>query len=154
MARPARTATALLAVLAATAALTSCSLFDPGPPRDADGAVTEPTVTGTQYLLVDDCFSFTSDVAKVEVAPCASDHTHLVIDQGTLTTAEVDADGGLQNAVSAACAESFAAFKEAVLAEGGTRPEQEFIVAKREVDEVEVSAYFCVATDSPVTAAG
>ncbi|MFZ2964680.1 MAG: hypothetical protein WA006_08370 [Rhodoglobus sp.] len=154
MARPARTTTAVLTLFAAIVALTSCSLFSPGPPRDADGDVTEPTVTGTQYLFVDDCFSFTSDVAKVEVTPCASDHTHVVIGQGTLTTAEVDAGGGLQNAVSAACAEPFAAFKEAVLAEGGTRPEQEFIVAKREVDGVEVSAYSCVATDAPVTAAG
>jgi hypothetical protein len=154
MASSARTTTALLTVLAATAVLASCSLLNPGPPRDADGTVTEPTVTGTQYLLVNDCFSFTSDVAKVEVTTCVSDHTHVVIDQGTLTSTEVDAGGGLQNAVSAACAESFTTYKDAVLAEGGTRPEQEFIVAKRVVDEVEVSAYSCVATDSPVTAAG
>jgi len=153
MAIPARTTTALVTLLAATAALTSCSLLSPGPPR-ADGTVTEPTVAGTQYLLVDDCFSFTADVAEVEFTPCDADHTHVVIEQGTLTSAEVDADGGLQNAVSAACSASFAAYKEAVLAEGGTRPEQEFIVAKREVDEVEVSAYSCVATDATVTAAG
>lgn len=151
---PARTTTALLALVIPTALLASCSLLTPGPPRDAAGNVSEPTVTGTQYLLVDDCFSFTSDAAKVEATPCDLAHTHTVIDQGTLTTAEVDSAGGLQNAVSAACAETFAAFKAAVLADGGTRPEQEFIVAEREVDGEQVSAYSCVATDTAVTAAG
>jgi hypothetical protein len=151
---PARTTATLLTVLAATALLSSCSLLNPGPPRDADGAITETTVASTRYLAVDDCFSFTSDPAEVQLAPCGEAHTHVVIGQGTLTPTEVDAAGGTQNAVSASCSEAFATFKEAVTADGGTKPDQEFIVAQREVDEQQVYAYSCVATDTAVTAAG
>jgi len=151
---PARTTPALLTLLATTVLLSSCSLLNPGPPRDADGAITATTVASTRYLAVDDCFSFTSDPAEVELAPCGDAHTHVVIGQGTLTPADVDTAGGMQNAVSASCSESFAAFKDEVLAAGGTKPDQEFIVVKQEVDEQEVFAYSCVATDAPVTAAG
>lgn len=145
---PARVPVFLVVAATATALLTSCSLFNPGPPRNADGEVTEPTVTASQYLAVGDCFSFVDDAdyAKVEVTPCGLPHTHTVIGQGTLPQDDIDEAGGLQNAVSAACSDAFATFKEA--AAEGSKPEQEFIVAMREVEGEQVAAYSCVATDA------
>jgi hypothetical protein len=146
MTRPART-TAAIAIVAAALALTACStLF--GPPRDADGRVTETTEVGSTTLLVGDCFSFVegTNLSKSSVTPCSEPHTHIVIGLGDLTTKKIDEAGGLQNAVSASCAEVFAIFKEA--AAEGTKPEQEFIVSTSVEDDVETTHYKCVATDS------
>lgn len=138
----------IVVLLTATTLLAACSLLNPGPPRGADGRVTEPTLTTSRYLAVGDCFSFVddADLSQVEVTPCSLKYTYVVIGQGTMTPDEADAAGGTQNAVSAACADAFTAFKEA--AAEGVKPEQEFIVALREVDGEQVLAYSCVATDA------
>ena len=149
-----RPITSIAALTLIVGMLAGCSLFG-GVPRDADGRVTEATEIKSTELLADDCFSFIgdgSDLSKVTVQPCGTDHTHKVIGQGTLSTAQVDEAGGLQNAVSVACSESFAAFK-ASLAEG-LRTEQQFLVSSKTTDGVESQLYSCVALDpqAPVEA--
>jgi hypothetical protein len=147
-----RTAAAAVVLISALA-LTACStLF--GPPRDEQGRVTETTEVGSTTLLVGDCFSFVdgTNLAKSSLTPCSEPHTHIVIGLGDLTTKKIDEAGGLQNAVSASCAEVFATFKEAAVE--GTKPEQEFIVSTSVEDEVETTHYKCVATDSVASANG
>jgi hypothetical protein len=145
-------------LLASAALLSGCtlldSLYDQGPPRDAAGQVTETKVVPATTLHDGDCFSFLDDGSLVNVTaiPCADDHTYLVIGQGELTTTAVDAAGGLQNAVSAACAADFEIFKTSTAE--GAKPELEFLVANLEHDGVSWSAYSCVATDGVVKAEG
>ena len=142
-----RPALALIVGVATVAALAGCTaLF--GPLRDADGRVTETTTIRSTTLLEGDCFSFVdgTDLAEVDVTPCDQPHSYIVIGQGELTDAQISADDGLQNAVSASCAEDFAAFKEA--AAEGVRPEQEFIVSTTERDGESITLYLCVATDA------
>ena len=144
-----RTVTALIALSAASLLLAGCSLLGLGGlERGDDGQVTATSEVSSSELLAKDCFSYLGDasnLSRVTIAPCSADHTHIVLAQGTLTATQVEEVGGLQNAVSAECAEPFAAFKES-LAEG-LRTKQEFLVTKRTVDEVEVQAYSCVALD-------
>ncbi|MGV8969255.1 MAG: hypothetical protein ACOH1J_02275 [Microbacteriaceae bacterium] len=145
--RPAATIIALTAIVGM---LAGCSLLG-GVSRDADGRVTEATQIKSTELLADDCFSFIgdgSDLSKVTVQPCGSGHTHKVIGQGTLSSAQVGEAGGLQNAVSASCSESFTAFK-ASLPEG-VKTEQQFLVSSKTVDGVESQLYSCVALDPEV----
>lgn len=144
--------TAALFVLVAVS-LSGCSLLGlGGPARDADGRVTEPADIRSTALTVGDCFSFIdgTNMAEATVVPCDQEHTYLVIEQGSLVAADIDAAGGLQNAVSAACAETFEAFK-AEAAEG-TKPQQEFVVSTAEEDGVEVTRFSCVTTDAAATA--
>ena len=141
---------ALLAVgvaVASVLALTSCSLF--GPNRGPDGQVTDTTVVGSTTMLVGDCFTFVdgSNLTEVTLTPCTETHTYIVIGKGELDSATVDSAGGVQNAVSVACADAFTAFKEA--APEGTKPTQEFIVATEDRDGKQVTLYSCVATDAP-----
>lgn len=144
-----RPAAALIALSAASLLLAGCSLLGLGGlERGDDGQVTASSEVRSSELLTGDCFSYLGDgsnLSRVTIAPCSADHTHTVLAQGTLSPAQIDEVGGIQNAVSAECAEPFAAFKEA-LAEG-LRTKQEFLVSKRTVDEVEVQAYSCVALD-------
>jgi len=125
-----------------------------GPARDADGRVTGTTEINSIELVNGDCFSFVDGTsnARASVTPCASAHTHIVIGSGDLTTAAIDEAGSLQNAVSSSCAEGFEAYKAA--AAEGTKPAQEFVVAEVERDGKPVTAYLCVATDAPASAAG
>src|SRR5690606_36960255 len=82
---------------------------------------------------------------EVTVMPCAEQHDYLVIQQGTLSPADVAEAGTLQNAVSAACADTFQAYKETVVSD--TRPKQEFLVFA-ESDEPDADhIYSCIATD-------
>ena len=120
-----------------------------GPPRGDDGQVTETTVIQSTQLLDGDCFTFVegTDHNKATVTPCSEQHAYIVIGQGELTQAQIDKDGGLQNAVSAACKTAFETFKAA--AAEGVRPEQEFIVSHVTEDDVSVTKYSCVATDAP-----
>ncbi|CAN5313327.1 hypothetical protein BH10ACT7_BH10ACT7_13990 [soil metagenome] len=144
-----RTTFAFATVLASTLALAGCSLLGlDGPPRGDDGQVTETTVIKSTQLLEGDCFTFVegSNANDAEVTPCSEDHQYIVIGQGSLSQSEVDNAGGLQNAVSAACADTFEAFK-AEAAEG-VRPEQEFIVSQVTEDDVVTTNYSCVATDA------
>ena len=142
MRKHARTAVALL-VLAGVATLSACSLF--GPTRDSNGRVTETTEIDSTTLLRGDCFSFVdgTDNARANVTPCANPHTYLVIGGGTLSTKEVDAAGGIQNAVSTACADDFDAYKKR--APAGTKSDQQFVVSPQEKDGVQVTLYLCVA---------
>lgn len=139
------------ALVAGAALLSGCSLF--GTARDSDGRVTGTSVIGSTTLEVGDCFSFVegSENSEAEVTPCENEHTYIVIGKGELQASAVDDAGGLQNAVSAACAESFADFKAA--ATEGSKPEQEFIVSTKTVDGADVTTYKCVATDAAVVAA-
>lgn len=142
-----RPAASIAALTVIVGMLAGCSLFG-GVSRDADGRVTEPAEIKSTELLISDCFSFLgdgSDLSKVTVQPCGTEHTHKVIGQGTLSTAQIDEAGGLQNAVSTACSESFAAFKES-LAEG-LKTEQQFLVSSKTTDGVESQLYSCVALD-------
>lgn len=149
---------AVTALVTSITLLSGCSLldalYDEGPPRDEQGAVTEEKVVPATTLRVGDCFSFLADgtLANVTAIPCASEHTYVVIEQGELTAAEVDRAGGMQNAVSAACGPAFDTFKAS--ATPGMKPELEFLVANLEHDGQTWSAYSCVATDGSVSADG
>ena len=145
--RPVLAATALVAV---AGLLTGCSLLG-GVTRGDDGQVTESSDIKSTELLTGDCFSYIgegTDLSKVTITPCADDHMFTVVGQGTVLTTDADAAGGLQNAVSAACNESYTTFKSN-LAEGA-RTELSFLVSATEVDEKEASKYSCVAVDPKV----
>jgi len=140
-----RTILAACMVAATTMSLAGCALL--GTPRGDDGRVTESATINSAALLVGDCFSFVdgTNLAKSIVTPCAEPHAYIVIDQGELDAAAIDAAGGLQNAVNAACDEPFATFKAS--AAEGVKPEQQFIVSRVERDGKKFTAYSCVATD-------
>lgn len=144
--------------VAVVALLGGCSvwdaLYDEGPPRDADGRITETTVVPATTLRTGDCFSFLSDGTLVEVTaiPCSEHYTYVVIGQGELTRREVEAAGSMQNAVSGACAPDFEVFKAS--APDGTKPELEFLVANLEREGESWSAYSCVATGGLLNAGG
>lgn len=149
-----RTATALLAVVAGAALLTSCSLLASGPPRGDDGQVLEAAVVPATALLTGDCFSWAAEYPnheRVNLVPCSDEHGYIVIGQGSLTERAIDAAGGLQNAVSAECKEPFATFKASVAE--GVKPTQEFLVTQSEVDGDTITNFSCVATDGAVQAA-
>ena len=136
------------ACVALALSLTGCSLLPSGPARDADGRVTSATEMAATELLVGDCFSYLgdgSDLTTVTVAPCSSEHGFIVVDEGSLSTAQVDEAGGLQVAVSVACKEKYSVFTTA-LAEG-LRSELTFLVSAAEVDGATVNNYSCVAVD-------
>ena len=144
-------ATAALVTLAGV--LTGCSLFG-GLNRDDSGQVTESSEIKSTELLTGDCFSYIgdgTDLSKVTINPCSADHTFKVLAEGTLTTTQVDEAGGLQNAVSASCAEIFTTFKTGL--GDGLKTEQSFLVSNETVDGVEVTAYSCVAVDPKSDAA-
>ena len=149
-----RSTLAALALVAATAALTSCSLFGPaGTPRGDDGQVTEAIVVPTTELRTDDCFSFVDqypDHERVNLAPCADEHGYIVIAQGSLTEQKIADAGSLQNAVSANCSEPFAIYEAAAVE--GAKPTQEFLVTVKTVDGETLTNYSCVATDGAVSA--
>lgn len=145
-----RSTTAILAAATVLIALTGCSLFNPELARDENGRVLEPAIIGSTSLLVGDCFTFVdgSDLSEAEVTPCVSDHTHIVIGKGELAKTEISEAGGLQNAVSTSCSETFSAFKETVV--DRARPDQEFIVSERTAEDgVVTTHYACIATDAP-----
>jgi len=129
--------------------LGGCSLLNSGPPRDSDGNVTESTVISARDLITGDCFTFNSAdggvVDEVTVMPCSLEHAYIVIDQGTLTAVNVTTAGSLQNAVSFACKDTFAAFKDAVV--GDVRPKQEFLVFPESNEDDADQAYSCISTD-------
>ncbi len=145
---------AALVLLAATTALTSCSLFGPsGPSRGDDGQVTEAIVVPTPELLTGDCFSFVEEYPaheRVNLVPCTEEHGYIVIAEGALTEKNIADAGGLQNAVSASCNEPFAMFQAAAV--DGTNPTQEFLVSDATVDGETLTNYSCVATDGAVSA--
>ncbi|MEV8253508.1 hypothetical protein AB0O95_06020 [Rhodoglobus sp. NPDC076762] len=144
-----RATTATFLSIATVIALAGCSLLSPEIPRDEKGQVLEPTVIGSTQLLVDDCFTFVdgTNLSEAEVAPCTIDHTHIVIGKGELEKSAISEAGGLQNAVSSACSETFSAFKETVA--DGARPNQEFIISERSTDDgALVTDYACIATDA------
>ncbi len=149
---------AIVVAAACAALLSGCSVFDAlydqGPPRDDDGSITDTKVVPATTLLVGDCFSFLDDGTLVDVTaiPCSDEHGYIVIGQGELTRHDVDVAGGMQNAVSAACAPDFDTFKAS--AAEGAKPELEFLVANLEHDGQTWSAYSCVATDGAVSAGG
>jgi hypothetical protein len=148
-----RPATSIAALTVIVGMLAGCSLLG-GVSRDADGRVTETAEIRSTELLASDCFSFIgegSDLSKVTVQPCGTDHTHKVIGQGTLSAAQVDEAGGLQNAVSTACSESLVAFKASLAV--GLKTEQEFLVSSKTTDGVESQLYSCVALDPQAPAA-
>ena len=129
--------------------LSGCSLLNSGPPRDSDGRVTESSMISARDLKDGDCFTFNSTdgtvVEQVTVMPCSESHDYLVIDQGTLTPANVTSAGSLQNAVSVACAPTFDAFKASVT--GTTRPKQEFLVFPETDEPDSDQLYSCITTD-------
>ncbi|MBH0116023.1 hypothetical protein I6E52_04105 [Salinibacterium sp. NG253] len=145
-----RATTATFIAVAAVAALTGCSFLSPEIPRDDSGQVLEPTIIGSTELLVDDCFTFVegSNLSEAEVTPCTTDHSHIVIGKGELKKSAITDAGGLQNAVSSACSDTFSAFKETV-ADGAARPDQEFIISERSTDDgALMTDYACIATDA------
>lgn len=148
MRRPTRLGLMALAV-AGVATLSGCSLLSLlGPDRDEDGRVTGTSEIDSTNLLRGDCFSFVdgTNLARADVTPCSNPHVYLVIGDGTLTTAEVDKAGGLQNAVSVACADDFESFKKR--APEGSKPELQFIVSPQEKDGKAFTLYLCVATNT------
>ena len=154
MSHRSRSFSASLTLIAVAGALTSCSLFGPsGPPRGDDGQVTEATVVPTTQLLTGDCFSFVDEYPaheRINLQPCTEEHGYIVIAQGSLTDEYIADAGGLQNAVSANCSESFATFKAAAVE--GAKPTQEFLVTEATIDGEKLMNYSCVATDGAVSA--
>src|SRR5688572_29769102 len=72
---------AAIAVLASAILLSGCSLldalYDPGPPRDADGAITDTKVVPATSLRQGDCFSFIDGtLEEVTATPCSEQHTY------------------------------------------------------------------------------
>jgi len=116
-----------------------------GPQRDANGRVEAPVNAHSYYLEVGDCFSFPdpSDHNEVTIVPCAEDHLLQVIGQGELSLQE-ERTLGAQNAVSAKCADPFAAFEQS--APAGSHPDQEFLITQAEVDGRTVTKYSCAAS--------
>jgi hypothetical protein len=146
-------AVAVALALVASSVLSGCSLFASGPPRDDQGQVTEAVVVPTTDLLSGDCFSFVDEYPnheRVNLVPCADEHGYIVIDEGSLTDAFIADAGGLQNAVSASCKESFDVFKAAAVE--GAKPTQEFLVSVETIDGEKLTSYSCVATDGAVQA--
>lgn len=135
--------------LAIVTVVSGCSLLDAGPPRDADGRVTEATTISARDVTKGDCFTFNSAdggvVAEVTVMPCSQKHDYLVIGQGSLSTADVTTAGSLQHAVSAACAAPFTEFKATIT--GTTRPKQEFLVFAENDEKGADQLYSCISTD-------
>ena len=150
-----RSPVALIAsALLVGASLAGCSAVDSflhetfpdqfGPQRGSDGRVTAPTVAHSFYLEKGDCFNFPDpDVrTEVEIVPCADEHMFEAIGQGEVTLQE-QKTVGLQDAISAKCAEPFEAFKAS--APVGTRPDQEFLVSEEKIGERTVTEYICAA---------
>jgi len=144
----------IAAAVLATVALTGCSAVDGflhdtfpdqfGPKRSADGRVSEPSLAHSFYLERGDCFNFPDpDVrTEVEIVPCTDDHMFEAIGQGEVTLQE-QKTLGLQDAISAKCAEPFEAFKAS--APVGTRPDQEFLVSEEKIGDRTVTEYICAA---------
>ena len=152
MSSPLRAAIILATLVVSTSLLAGCSLLGGGPARDDSGQVLESADIKSTELLVGDCFAYLGDdLGMVTINPCSAEHTHIIIGQGTLTSTVIDEAGGLQNAVSAACNESFTTFKTTIAE--GVKTAQEFLVSTRTVDEVEVQSYSCVALDLSSTTA-
>jgi len=152
MSFPARTTTAVTMLVLSASLLAGCSLLGGGLARDDSGQVLESADVRSSELLVGDCFSYLGDdLATVTISPCSGEHTHIIIGQGTLEAPAIQEAGGLQNAVSAACNESFTTFKTTIAE--GAKTAQEFLVSTRTVDDVEVQAYSCVALDPASTTA-
>jgi len=147
-------ATLAAAVLVA-AALSGCSQINTflhdtfpdqfGPERGADGQVASPVDAHATYLVKGDCFSFIDpdDRTEVTIIPCSQEHAFEVIGQGDVSLQE-EKTLGIQNAVSAKCAEPFEAFKAA--APAGSRPDQEFLITERKEGERTVTQYSCTAS--------
>jgi len=135
--------------------LTGCSAVDSflhdtfpdqfGPQRGSDGRVTEPVLAHSFYLEQGDCFNFPDpDVrTEVEIVPCSLEHMFEAIGQGEVTLQEQKTQG-LQNAISAKCAEPFEVFK--ANAPAGTRPDQEFLVSEEKIGDRTVTEYICAAS--------
>jgi hypothetical protein len=139
---------ALAAAAALIATLAGCSALLPevyGPERGSDGQVLEASDAAATFLVVGDCFGFTTDgdLSRVTIVPCSQDHDWQVIEQGDLTLRE-EREIGTQNAVSAKCAEPFTAFEAA--AGDGTRPWQQFLLSEAERENRTVTVFTCVAT--------
>ena len=125
----------------------ACSIPGSVARESITGQVTDRAFIAAAQLLPGDCFSPSTDsgdLTKVEIIPCADMHDYVVLDQGNLSAEDILTAGTLQNAVSAACAETFATFTE-TLAEGTTST-QEFMVMPKTVDGVVTQAYSCIAT--------
>ena len=138
-----------ISVLSIGLLMSGCSLLDTSTPRGSDGRVTESATISARDLLTGDCFTFNSAdggiVEQVTVMPCSEDHDYIIIGQGNLPWRDVTTAGSLQNAVSAACAPEFDAFKAAIL--GTTRPKQEFMVFPESDTPNSDQLYSCMSTD-------
>jgi hypothetical protein len=138
-----------MTMLSASLLLGGCSLLNGGVPRDDSGAVTESATISARDLHTGDCFTFNSAdggiVAEVTVMPCGQKHDYLVLAQGTLKVSAITAAGSLQNAVSAACAETFTTFKAA--STGEVKPKQEFLVFPKTDEADSDQQYSCISTD-------
>lgn len=140
----------LIAVVLSTGLLLGgCSLLNSGPPRDAQGRVTERATISAQDLKDKDCFTFNSAdggvVEQVTVMPCTDNHEYLVIAQGTLTPVDISSAGSLQNAVSVACSATFDLFKSKV--KDKNKPKQEFLVFPATDKKNANQLFSCIATD-------
>ncbi len=150
-----RPVAAIAAALLVAAALSGCSQINSflhdtfpdqfGPERGTDGRVSEAVDAHANYLTTGDCFSFIdpSDRTEVTIEPCAQEHAFQVIGQGDVSLQD-EKTLGIQNAVSAKCAEPFEAFKAA--APAGSRPDQEFLITERKEGERTVTQYSCTAS--------
>lgn len=135
-------------LVALSVSLAGCSLLATGPARDASGQVTAASEIAATDLLVGDCFSYGPDstvLTTVTIAPCSGEHGFIIVDKGSLTSAEVDSAGGLQVAVSAACSDKYSAFTTAL--SEGLHSELTFLINTKEVDDKTVNFFSCVAVD-------
>ncbi len=139
-----------LAAATAVIAVSGCSALLPevyGPERGTDGQVVEASDAAATFLVDGDCFGFTTegDLSRVTIVPCSDAHDWQVIEQGDLTLRE-EKETGIQNAVSAKCAEPYAEFEAAAATDA--KPWQQFLLSEAERDDRTVTVFTCVATET------
>ncbi len=116
-----------------------------GPQRGSDSRVEASTNAHSYYLEIGDCFDIPdpSNQNEVVIIPCAQDDVCQVIGKGELTLQE-EKQQGIQDTVSAKCADAFATWKQN--APTGSYPDQEFVITQAKEDGRTVTKYSCAAS--------
>ena len=107
-----RIALPVVAVVAALS-LSSCSLFESGPERDADGAVTTAATESVMTIALGDCLdseALGSYVTDVPFIPCGEPHDSEVYAQVELADGEYPGEDAVAKQADQYCYEQFPSF--------------------------------------------
>ena len=132
---------AIAALVAATLALSGCSVL--APTRDTEGGIVGAVRMPSTDAWVGDCFSFVdgSNLSYATVVPCTEPHTHVVIGRGTMSERRIAYFETLQVAVLTACKDRFEVYQS----EHEEELTPEYIVAREtERDGSQVTRYSCL----------